>query len=121
MLLPARTKTETILSLGDNICLWDEFNPNLYTLEASLTDKEKTTTDTHTEQFGMRDFRVTDRHITINGRPVFLRGTLDCAAFPKTGYPPTDQASWEKIFTACRNHGLNHIRFSFLVSSRSLF
>lgn len=59
----------------------------------------------------MRDFRVTDRHITINGRPVFLRGTLDCAAFPKTGYPPTDQASWEKIFTACRNHGLNHIRF----------
>ena len=24
---------------------------------------------------------------------------------------PTDQASWEKIFTACRNHGLNHIRF----------
>lgn len=44
----------------------------------------------------MRDFRVTDRHITINGRPVFLRGTLDCAAFPKTGYPPTDQASWER-------------------------
>ena len=39
------------------------------------------------------------------------RGTLDCAAFPKTGYPPTDQASCEKIFTACRNHGLNHIRF----------
>lgn len=111
VLLPGENKTETILSLGDNICLWDEFNPNLYTLEASLTDKEKTTTDTHTEQFGMRDFRVTDRHITINGRPVFLRGTLDCAAFPKTGYPPTDQASWEKIFTACRNHGLNHIRF----------
>lgn len=111
VLLPGENKTETILLLGDNICLWDEFNPNLYTLEASLTDKEKTTTDTHTEQFGMRDFRVTDRHITINGRPVFLRGTLDCAAFPKTGYPPTDQASWEKIFTACRNHGLNHIRF----------
>lgn len=111
VLLPGENKTETILSLGDNICLWDEFNPNLYILEASLTDKEKTTTDTHTEQFGMRDFRVTDRHITINGRPVFLRGTLDCAAFPKTGYPPTDQASWEKIFTACRNHGLNHIRF----------
>ena len=111
VLLPGENKTETILSLGDNICLWDEFNPNLYTLEASLTDKEKTTTDTHTEQFGMRDFRVTDLHITINGRPVFLRGTLDCAAFPKTGYPPTDQASWEKIFTACRNHGLNHIRF----------
>lgn len=41
VLLPGENKTETILSLGDNICLWDEFNPNLYTLEASLTDKEK--------------------------------------------------------------------------------
>lgn len=41
VLLPGENKTETILSLGDNICLWDEFNPNLYILEASLTDKEK--------------------------------------------------------------------------------
>lgn len=111
VLLPGENKTETILPLGDNICLWDEFNPNLYTLKASLTNQETTVTDTHTEQFGMRDFRVINRHITINGRPVFLRGTLDCAVFPKTGYPPTDQASWEKIFTACRNHGMNHIRF----------
>lgn len=111
ILHPGENEVETTLPLGDDIRLWDEFSPNLYQLEASLTDEEEATTDTHSEQFGIRDFKVIDKRITINGRPVFLRGTLDCAAFPKTGYPPTDKSSWEKIFTACRNHGLNHVRF----------
>ena len=31
------------------------------------------------------DFKVVDGCITVNNRPVFLRGALDCAAFPKTG------------------------------------
>ncbi len=47
----------------------------------------------------------------INGRPVFLRGTLECAIFPKTGYPPTETAGWEKVLSAVKNHGLNHVRF----------
>ncbi len=59
----------------------------------------------------MRDFKVIGGRITINGRPVFLRGQLDCAAFPITGYPPTDKAAWEKIITACRAHGRNLVRF----------
>ena len=111
ILQPGENEIESRLSLGDEIRLWDEFSPNLYCLEVSLTDHEEGTTDLHSEQFGMRDFKVVDKRITINGHPVFLRGTLDCAAFPKTGYPPTDKMSWEKIFMACRSHGLNHVRF----------
>ncbi len=111
VLQPGENEIEMLFSLGDEIRLWDEFDPYLYQLEASLEDKEEATVDVRLESFGMRDFKVIDKRITINGRPVFLRGTLDCAAFPKTGYPPTDKAAWEKIFTACRNHGLNHIRF----------
>ena len=42
---------------------------------------------------------------------LFLRGTLECAIFPKTGYPPTDTASWMRIFRIARAHGLNHMRF----------
>ncbi|WP_455673990.1 sugar-binding domain-containing protein [Phocaeicola sp.] len=111
-LQPGENEVETTLELKDNdIRLWDEFHPNLYQLEMSLTDRERTTTHRQTETFGMRDFKVTDGRITINGRPVLLRGTLDCAAFPKTGYPPTDKDSWKKIFTVCRAHGLNHVRF----------
>ena len=27
----------------------------------------------------------------------FLRGTLECCIFPKTGHPPTDAESWRRI------------------------
>ena len=42
---------------------------------------------------------------------LFLRGTLECAEFPKTGYPPTDLASWTEILTKIKSYGLNHVRF----------
>lgn len=111
VLSPGENEVEATLQLGETIRLWDEFHPNLYQLEMSLLDRETGTVAKCSEQFGMRDFKVNDRRITINDRPVFLRGALDCAAFPKTGYPPTDKFSWKKIFTACKKHGLNHIRF----------
>ncbi len=47
----------------------------------------------------------------VNGRPVFLRGTLECAIFPKTSYPPTDLDSWLRVFRICKDHGLNNMRF----------
>ncbi len=61
--------------------------------------------------FGMREFKTKGTQFTINGRPLFLRGTLECAIFPKTGYPPTDTASWMRIYRIARAHGLNHLRF----------
>ena len=110
-LQPGTNEVEAVLALGDDIRLWDEFHPNLYRLKVSLTDKEQKTTDFSEESFGMRDFKVVNGCITINNRSVFLRGALDCAAFPKTGYPPTDKETWRRIFTAFQAHGLNHVRF----------
>lgn len=95
--------------MGDEVRLWDEFNPDLYDLVVELDAKDYS--DLHRETFGMRDFRVEGTRFTINGRPLFLRGTLECAIFPKTGYPPADVESWERIIKVCRAHGLNHIRF----------
>jgi hypothetical protein len=97
--------------LGEKIQLWDEFNPNLYQLKAILSDQGNGLSDTLSTTFGMRSFAVNGKHIEINGRPVFLRGTLECCIFPKTGYPPTDEAEWARIFSICRAHGLNHVRF----------
>ena len=95
--------------MGENVQLWDEFNPNLY----SLFIEVKTTLgiDKQNVQFGMREFNVKGTRFAINGRPVFLRGTLECAIFPKTGYPPTDIDSWKRIVKICQAHGLNHMRF----------
>ena len=47
----------------------------------------------------------------MNGRKAFLRGTLECAIFPKTGHPPTDVDSWRRIVRIAKAHGLNMIRF----------
>lgn len=105
----APDELEMIYSMGENPMLWDEFSPNLYALsirlESELGVSEKQVT------FGMRDFQIDGKRFAINGRPVFLRGTLECAIFPLTGYPPTDVAEWKRIFDVVQNHGLNHVRF----------
>jgi hypothetical protein len=61
--------------------------------------------------FGMREFKAEGTQFNINGRPVFLRGTLECAIFPKTGYPSTDVGEWTRILKVLKAHGLNHMRF----------
>ena len=45
-------------------------------------------------------------------KPIFLRGTLECCIFPLTGTPPTDEASWEKLYASAREYGMNHLRFT---------
>ncbi len=103
------TTVEIDYPMGDNVQLWDEFNPNLYrmkvALEAGKFRDEKVTS------FGMRKFGSEGTQFTINGRKTYLRGTLECAIFPKTGYPPTDVAEWERILKVAKAHGLNHLRF----------
>lgn len=102
---------EMDFTLGDEVKLWNEFHPNVYTLQASLTDKASGQADHLTTTFGMREFKAVGKQLLVNGQPTFLRGTLECAIFPKTGYPSTDVNEWKQIFAICRAHGLNHMRF----------
>ncbi len=100
---------EVVYPMGENLKLWDEFNPNLYSLNINL--KTKNSVDSKSTVFGMRDFKAIGTQLTLNGKPVFLRGTLDCAAYPLTGYPPTDEPSWIAIFKKIKSYGLNHVRY----------
>jgi hypothetical protein len=95
--------------LPPDASLWDEFHPGLHRLELSLHSGEGTTTKT--VSYGLREIRADGTQFTINGRKTFLRGTLECAVFPRTGYPSTDPAEWRKILLLIRAHGFNHIRF----------
>ena len=97
--------------MSNNPELWSEFSPVLYKLEASLSDSEGRVIDLITRDFGMREFRTSGTRFEINGRQIFLRGTLECCIFPLTGYPPTDEKSWEKVLRTCKDYGLNTIRF----------
>ena len=97
--------------MGSDVKLWSEFHPDLYKLTAILTEPASRRTDTFETTFGMREIKAVGRSLQINGKPLFLRGTLECAIFPKTGYPPTGVAEWLRIFAVCKAHGLNHMRF----------
>lgn len=110
-ILDGKNTLKMALDMSQNFKLWNEFTPEIYTLEASLKDKTSGSDDVQTTTFGMREFKVEGNHILVNGQPTFLRGTLECAIFPKTGFPPTDVDEWSRIFKICRAHGLNHMRF----------
>lgn len=117
--------------MDGEISYWDEFNPSLYTMTATLSydgrdiseemenvlvnegKKSRVTScfDKKTVTFGMRTIEVKDKEFVLNGSPIALRGTLDCAIYPKTGYPPTDLETWLHTMRAVKEHGLNHVRF----------
>lgn len=94
------------LALPRPVMLWDEFNPNLYTARFTVQNGSE-----RTLRFGMRSITTKGRQIAINDQLIFLRGTLDCAIFPKTGYPPTDILEWKRIFKTVQEYGLNHVRY----------
>src|SRR5439155_25312406 len=87
-----------------------EFQPSIYTMKVKWQSSEKESEDRQVD-FGMREFSTRGTQFTINGRPTFLRGTLECAVFPLTGFPATDIDTWLAIFKKCKSYGLNHIRF----------
>lgn len=95
------------LELNDEFEAWDEFNPKLYTLKTKVVggDGEQKTV------FGIRDLKSEGSVLTLNGKRIYLRGTLECAVFPYHGFPYTDKASWLKIMKVAKDYGLNHFRF----------
>jgi hypothetical protein len=98
-------KFDIIHEMGSGCLLWDEYQPNIYNLQLTFNETS------YKFPFGMREFSVDGTQFAINGRRVFLRGTLDCCIYPEHGYPPMDVAQWKRILGTARQWGLNHIRF----------
>jgi hypothetical protein len=101
--------TSLELPLGADAQLWDEFHPGLQHILLRITGPDAD--DSVPLTFGLRDFHAQGREFMINGRKANLRGTHNGGDFPLTGYPPTDVDYWRKLFTTCRQWGLNHMRF----------
>lgn len=93
----------------DDIQPWDEFTPNLYTLTVKTMSKDNT--DEKHVRFGMRSIKTDGKKILLNNKQISLRGTIDCAQYPITGYPPFDIELWRKNFRTLKSYGLNHVRF----------
>ncbi len=116
---PEQGFIEFVYDMGEDCLLWDEFHPALYDLTLRLQIKNQIVEKQ--VSFGMRQLDIEGTQFTINGKPIFLRGTLECAIFPKTGYPPMDIDSWKEILTVARSHGLNHLRFHSWCPPKSAF
>lgn len=95
--------------LPKQLSLWDEFNPHLY--EALVTVQTKSETTRWQGKLGFCEPGTNGTHITINGRPTFLRGNLDNCHFPLTGHPPMDKAGWLHVWNTYKQFGYNHVRF----------
>ena len=93
------------VSLGESVRWWSEADPYLYTRTVEHKGQPVTVT------FGIRDITVKGRQIYLNGKPVWLRGTVENCCFPETGYAPMDVESWLRVLGKVKEYGLNHIRF----------
>jgi len=102
-----------LLSLGmkltDNVKGWSEFDPYLYDFEMQVISGKES--DRKTETIGFRDIEHSKTKIIINDTPAFMRGNLNNAEFPLTGYPPTNVEEWTRLFKIHQDYGLNHVRF----------
>jgi hypothetical protein len=100
---------EVDYNMGKNPSLWDEFQPNLYNLTAQISGDGFESSKS--VNFGMRTLSNKNASLQLNGKDIFLRGTLECNIFPLTGHPPMDKLGWQKLFNSAREWGLNHLRF----------
>lgn len=110
LLAPGNNSLTINTHLPQDIKLWSDMSPELYILDLSVSTKDKIC-DSKELEIGIREVTASKSKILINGKPVFLRGNLDCVHFPLTGYPSCNVEDWEKIFRIYKDYGLNHVRF----------
>ena len=106
-----RDSQEVRVTLHNLTQEWNEYTPHLYHLSVELLDKRGKTIDEEKITFGMREVSADEHFVHINGRRTFLRGTVDGAQFPLTGYPPTDLDFWTKYCLRVKEWGMNLVRF----------
>lgn len=107
------------LYLGDGMLLWDEFSPNLYSVDVELSARTnlREYSDALHESFGMRDFTREGMGLCSNGRKVFLRGDIgggDPAGEDEREY-------WRGAMEKYRAWGVNHLRFHTKVPNQCVF
>ncbi len=110
VLAPGEGQLEWTVPLKASAESWDEFHRNLYRVVVSLS-ADSGFRDNREISFGFRHIARDKNLIRVNGRQVLLRGTLDCAVYPRTGHPPTSVAEWKRVLGVIQSHGFNHVRY----------
>jgi len=107
--IAAETVLTLAIELGNAARFWSDDDPFLYDVEFIL-EQGDTVVDSINSRTGLREISTQGQHILLNGKPVFLRGYVDCCIFPQTGYPSWDIEHYRRQFTIARSYGFNHVR-----------
>ena len=102
-----------IVSTGERIRqphLWTAETPYLYTLRVNVHEKGKTL-QTFTQKIGIREVSIDGNVLTINGKPVKLRGVTCHSTDPKTVKVISDELTL-KDMRLMKEASVNYIRTS---------
>lgn len=89
--------------------LWSPDSPNLYRVEAALTDDGK---PSHTigERFGLREFTVKNKKFQLNGADVYVKAVFLEGVYPVGIAVPVDLELARKEIRLAKEAGFNMIR-----------
>lgn len=111
--------------MGEDVKLWDEFNPNVY--EAKLSMRviagDQVLYDSIAVRFGMRKFSHNGKQFTINGKTIFLRGDalLHEYFMERSGLNSFNAEDWKTVLRKYKEYGINHLRFHTHCPPKALF
>ncbi|BFZ53928.1 Beta-galactosidase (Lactase) [Savitreella phatthalungensis] len=105
-----QTSGELIIYVA-NCLTWTAETPNLYKLKLVLLDADKSPIDETLLNIGLREVKVHDRRIMINGKPIQLRGVNRHDHHPKYGRAvPIDFVRQDLI--TMKSNNINAVRTS---------
>ena len=90
--------------------LWSPDAPNLYTLKISILDEDDNCKDEVESYFGMRDIRIRNGLVLLNGQPLYQRLVLDQGYWKDTGLTPENDDVLLKDIEYVKRMGFNGVR-----------
>jgi beta-galactosidase/evolved beta-galactosidase subunit alpha len=93
----------------DSIRTWWPEDPYLHQLVVSLIDGEGNLTDELSDRVGVRTVRIESSQLTVNGRPVEIRGVNRHDHDPDTG-KVISEASMRRDIELMKRHNINAVR-----------
>lgn len=104
--------TEAAYNLWCNISqpvLWSAETPALYTVNIILKDASGKVAEVLSTRFGIRDVRISDSRLLVNGQPVLLKGVNRHEIHPVLGKAVTVESMVQDILLM-KQHNINTVR-----------
>lgn len=91
--------------------LWSSEAPNLYTLLLTLTNEQGEIIETTSHKIGFRHIEIVSGQLTVNGKPIKIKGVNRHELHPTLGHVPTEENMLIDI-RLMKEHNINAVRTS---------